>query len=60
MGPRRAHYNGVLEPEELPLLQHEPAAPPHLDVLALLRELAGEVRVRLELNDVVVHCRFLR
>jgi len=34
-GPR---HGGVLEPEEAPLLEHEPTAPPRLDVLALLVE----------------------
>lgn len=35
--PRSARDVRLLEPEELSLLQHEPAAPPRLDVLALLR-----------------------
>ena len=52
--PRRARDGGILEPEELPLLQHEPAAPPRLDVLALLRQPAGALRVRPELNAVVI------
>lgn len=40
----------VLEPEELPLLQHEPAPPPCLDVLALLGEPPRSLRVRPELD----------
>lgn len=45
---------GVLEPEELALLEHEPAATPCLDVLALLGKPAGALRIRPELHAVVV------
>ncbi|CAL9123578.1 unnamed protein product, partial [Musa textilis] len=37
-GSGRAGDGGVLEPEELPLLQNEPPAAPRLDVLPLLRQ----------------------
>ena len=36
---------GLLEPEELPLLEHEPTAPPRLDVLPLLVQPPGALRV---------------
>ncbi|RZR72672.1 hypothetical protein BHM03_00015740 [Ensete ventricosum] len=39
---------GVLEPEELPLLQHEPPAAPRLDVLPLLCQPPRPLRVRPE------------
>lgn len=45
---------GFLEPEELALLEDEPAATPGLDVLALLGEPAGTLRNRPELNAAVV------
>lgn len=45
---------GILEPEQLPLLQDEPAATPGLDVVALLGEPSGSLRVRPELDPVVV------
>lgn len=45
---------GVLEPEELPLLEHEPAAAPRLDVVALLAEPAGALRLGPELDSGVV------
>lgn len=45
---------GVLEPEELTLLEHEPAAAPGLDVLALLCKPPGALRVRPEIHAVVV------
>lgn len=45
---------GFLEPEELPLLEDEPAAAPRLDVLALLRQPAGALRRAPELDAVVV------
>lgn len=44
----------VLEPEELALLEDEPAAAPGLDVVALLGEPPGSLRVRPELDPVVV------
>lgn len=45
---------GILEPEELPLFQNEPPAPPCLDVLALLGEPPGAFWVRPELDAVVL------
>lgn len=45
---------GILEPEELALLEDEPAATPGLDVLALLGEPACALRVRPELHATVV------
>ena len=46
---------GVLEPEELALLEDKPTMVPSLDVLALLGEpAAGPLGVRPELNAVVV------
>lgn len=47
-------HGGVLEPEELPSLQHEPPATPRLNVLALLREPPGSLRLRPELDAAVV------
>jgi len=51
---RRTRDGGVLEPEELALLEDEPAAAPGLDVLALLGEPAGPLGVRPELDAVVI------
>lgn len=45
---------GVLEPEELPLFQDEPAAAPGLDVVALLGQPPGALRLRPELDAAVV------
>ena len=53
-GAGGAGDGGLLEPEELPLLQHEPAAAPGLDVLALLGEPAGALGRGPELDAVVV------
>lgn len=44
----------VLEPEELALLEDEPAAAPGLDVVALLGQPPGSLRVRPELHPAVV------
>lgn len=54
-----ARDGGVLEPEELPLLQHEPPPSPRLDVLALLRQPTASLWIRPELHAVVV-VRLLR
>ena len=51
---RRARDGGFLEPEELALLEDEPAAAPGLDVLALLGEPAGALGVGPELDAVVI------
>ncbi|GMN41326.1 hypothetical protein TIFTF001_010551 [Ficus carica] len=53
-GPGGTGDGGVLEPEELPLLQDEPAPPPRLYVLALLRQPAAALRSRPELHAAVV------
>lgn len=45
---------GVLEPEHFTLFQDEPAAPPRLDVVALLGQPPDSLRVGPELDSLVV------